>query len=191
MTRFRILTFAAFVLGLSTAEGALAQVPPFKLALELNARSTVAGDKEAAESVARRVAVHLTPLLEAQGFEVLRVHHARTAAKKGDYHVAVRVDIDARPIYHVRDALMYEDDHGRQVIVDHSASVEAWGSWRVYDAANGRLTDRGPVDPAWPEVQSGGAGSPELDDEESIARRIAEAASAAILPALAMTEAVR
>lgn len=181
----------AALAGLALAAPAWAQAPPLRLALELNARKTVRGDEVAAHSVARQVATHVTPQLEAQGWHVIRVFSARKAARSGRFHAAVQINVDARPQYHVHDAREYEDEAGRRVVLDYSRSVEAWGDWTTWDGDDGmRLLD-GEILPILPQLQSAGAGRPELDDEASIARLLAEAAGKSVADALTYARAAR
>jgi hypothetical protein len=171
------------------AATASAQTPPLRLALELVPRTTVKGNHEAAASVSRRVATHLTSQLESEGWQVTRVFSARKAARGGRFHAALRVAVDAKPIFHVTDARVYQDDDGRTLITDHSRSVETWGDWTAWDGMTGRILDDGRIEPLDPQVQTGGAGRPELDDEESMARLLADAADKAVSGALGSSRA--
>ena len=177
--------------GLLLALSAGAQAPPLKLALEINAKNTVKGEYDAAQSVARQVATHLTPQFENQGWKVVRVFSARKAAKKERCHAAIRLDIDAQRIYHLNDARIYEDKDGKTLVTDHSGSVEAWGNWVVWDGMQGDVITEGEIFPVTPTLQGAGAGRPELDDEASIARLVADAAGKSLLEALTYARATQ
>ena len=171
-----------------------AQAPPLKLALEVNARNTLRGEHDAAWSIARQVVTHLTPQLESQGWQVVRVFSARKAARRGkreQYHATVRLDIDAKAVYHLRDARIYEDERGRTLVTDHSKSTMAWGDWIVWDGMLGEVIGEGELLPVTPQLQGAGAGRPELDDESSIARLVAESAGKTVLENLAYARATQ
>lgn len=167
----------------------LAQVPPLRLALELNPARSVRGERDLAQSVARQVAAHLVPQLEAQGWQVTRVYSARKAAKGGRFHASLRLDIDAKRVFHVTDARVYEHGIEKSLITEHSSSVTTWGDWVAWDGMTGRVLADGDIDPIEPLVQTAGGGRPELDDEESMARLIADAAKNAVGDVLAASRA--
>jgi hypothetical protein len=121
----------------------------------------------------------------------VRVFSARKAAKKERCHAAIRLDIDAKRIYHLNDARIYEDERGKSLVTDHSASVEAWGDWIVWDGMEGDVITEGEIFPVMPRLQAAGAGRPELDDEASIARLIADAAGKSLLEALSYARATQ
>jgi hypothetical protein len=169
------------------AQVAAAQAPPLRLALEVNANRSVRGEHEAALSIARQVVTHLTPQLESQGWQVQRVFSARKAARRGKrerYHASVRIDVDAKLVYHLNDARIYEDDRGRDLVTDHSKSAQAWGEYVVWDGMEGEVIEEGEIAPVTPQLQGAGAGRPELDDESSIARLFADSVGKTVLEAL-------
>lgn len=182
-----VTALAALALALPAA----AQAPPLKLALEVNARDTVRGDHDAAQSIARQVTTHLIPRLEAQGWKVERVFSARKAAKRERCHAAVRIDLDAEHVYHVHDARVHEDDAGRTLVTEHSKSARTWGEWTLWDGMEQRIITEGEILPLEPQLQAAGAGRPDLDDEASIARLLADEVGKTLLDALSYARATQ
>lgn len=176
---------------LGLARPAAAQAPPLELALEINAKSGLRGQKDAPKSIARQVATHLIPRLEAQGWRVERVFSARKAARRERCHAAVRIDIDAEAVYHVHDARIYEDEDGKTLVTDYSKSARAWGDWIVWDGMERDVITEGQIFPVLPGLQAAGAGRPELDDEASIARLVADAMGKTLLDALSYARATQ
>ncbi len=164
-----------------------AQAPPLRVALEINAKNTLIGHRAAAESVTRQVAASLTSQLEAAGWQVTRVYSARKASRNGRFHAAARVDVDAKYVFHIRDAHEYENDHGRRVILDYTRSAEAWGDLVVRDGTDGRIVLDALVRPIEPALHSMGTGLSELDDEASIARLFADAVAGPLKRGLELT----
>jgi hypothetical protein len=183
-----IRLLGALALALLPACAALAQAPPPRLALDVNVASwSLRGRTETAESMARRVATHLTPLLEADGWQVIRVRRGHVAAKSGRYHAVVRLDVDARPLLLVENAHLYRRDHRNTVVADSSASAQTWGRFKVSDGLSGNVLLHGDLPIVTPQVRPEGASS-SLDDEEAVARVMADAALRAVTPGLDVTQ---
>jgi hypothetical protein len=179
---------AALALGLAPAASAQARL---KLALEIHPGRSLKGATASADSVTRRVVTQLVPLFEADGYDVVRVEDVSQAATSGRYHLAARVSVDARPVHHVRSAREYEGKGVDHVEVDYSESVEVWGRWEAWDAMTGKKLDGNRFEPIMARLMGGGSGSAELDDEESVARLLAQQAHDTLTAALAPAHALR
>ena len=163
------LTLAALttLLGLVLASSALAQQPARRLALDIDARRHGVGDKHVAASFARRVATHLVPMLEGYGYEVTRVHSGKKAIKSGDYHFALELTINAKPVWLVHDARQYD----KTVVHESEVGVSGWGEFEVYGYDGRDQFGGGKIGPIDSRVHDlGGMGRPEMDDEEAVAR---------------------
>lgn len=169
LSRAHRLTTAvlAVLLGLLLAAPAFAQAPPRRLALDLDWRRHGGGKKVEAQSFARRVATHLVPMLEGLGYEVTRVHSAKKAIKGGDYHFAVDLEIDAKPVWLVHEARQYD----KTVLHESERGVSGWGAWKLYGYQGREQFAHGKVGPIDSRVHDlPGGGRPEIDDEEAVAR---------------------
>lgn len=158
------------------AAPAAAQLEPVTVALEVNARSSMKGDPTTASSVSRRVTRHLVPLLEEMGYEVTRVRRARRAIREGNHALAVRIDVDAAPVYLVHDAHQYD----RSVVTDHEVGVDAWGDFQVWSGLTRRMESHGDIGPIHSQLHGVGAGRPVLDDEEATGRLFADLLATAL-----------
>lgn len=172
-----------------------AQLPRMKVALDLDPNRSHYSEKRSADSVERRVLAFLVPSLEAQGYEIVRVKDWRDAARSGRYEAVVRLEIDARPVVMVRSAWVMDKrdaptpqprptmDERKAVHVDESRSVEAWARWKAWDGRSRTEAGSGDI----PRLVAGVEGqgdSASLDDEENVARLLADELAQSILPAL-------
>jgi len=163
----RILsTVLTALLALALASTASAADAGKRLALDLESRSHGSGKKFAAQSFSRRVAVHLVPVLEGLGYEITRVHSAKKAIRSGDYAFAVRVDMDAKPMWLVHEARQFD----KTVVHDSDIGISAWADWQIYGHAKKKQFSGGKIGPIDSRVHELGGGRPEIDDEEAVAR---------------------
>jgi hypothetical protein len=125
---------------------------------------------DTAESLSRRIATHLVPRLQAMGYTVDRVRDAQKAIKSGLYHVAVGLDVHAKPFYVIHEAHRYD----KKVVADWSGGVESSGYFKVYGGPGGKLLAHGELEDIDSQVHEAGGGRPVVDDEESVARVYAE-----------------
>ncbi len=135
------------LLALALASTASAAGSGKRLALDLDSRSHGSGKKFVAQSFARRVAVHLVPVLEGLGYEVTRVYSAKKAIGSGDYAFAVRVDMDAKPMWLVHEARQFD----KTVVHDSDIGISAWADWQIYGFKKGKQFSGGKITPfdAW------------------------------------------
>lgn len=151
---------------LSLAASASAANRGNRLALDLDSRAHGSGKKDAAASFKRRVAVHLVPMLEGLGYEVTRVYSAKKAIRSGDYAFAIRVDIDAKPMWLVHDARQFNS----VVVHDSEVGISAWADWQAFGHKKEKQFMGGKIGPIDSRVHELGGGRPEIDDEEAVAR---------------------
>jgi hypothetical protein len=187
-----VLPLAAAIL---LPAAALAQLPRMKVALDLDANRSQYSDKVSADSVERRVLAFLVPAVEAQGFEVVRVQDWRDATRSGRYEAVVRLEVDARPVVLIRNAWVMDKDDAptpqprptmderKAVHTDESRSVEAWARWKAWDGRTRKESGSGDIPRLIARVEGQGDGA-SLDDEENVARLLADELSRSILPAL-------
>ncbi|MEM7247587.1 MAG: hypothetical protein AAF533_19780 [Acidobacteriota bacterium] len=158
-----ILVVLGLALGL--AGSAAAQSAGY-LALEIQAARHGKGKHRNAESMARHVRTHLTPLLESLGYQVDAVHDAKKAMRSGDYHFAVKLRVDARPVFLVHEARQYR----KRVVSDHDTGISTWAEFKVYGWRKREGFANGKVGPVDSRVHEFDGGRPYIDEEESVGR---------------------
>jgi len=123
------------------------------------------------ESVARRVVTHLVPQLEQQGYVVVRVRNAQDAIESKNYNASVRIHVEANEFVVAHDALRYDE----RVVAHTSTGVSVKGRYTVRGGQKHRLIGSGRIPVLESQVhESPAGGQPMVDDEEAVARLLAD-----------------
>ena len=192
--RLLALALPALVAFGALPRAAAAQVPPLKVAIDLTRENDRHSRPVDSESVARRVMTFLVPAMEAQGYEVVRVKDWENATDSGHYEAVVRLLVDAQPLVVVHDAYAFDNDDPRPVAdiprqkrqtlhYQESRSVEAWASWKAWDGKSGRRVAHARIPPLQADLQGSGS-SATLDDEENVARILADEIAKSLVPVI-------
>ena len=143
------------------------------------------------ESVSRRIQANLEPMLENLGYAIERVTDGRKAMSDGrdapDFSASLRLDVEAKPVYLVHEALRYD----REEIRDAEVGVAAWGRYEFW-WRDGDLISKthGVIGPFESQVTQGPGGRATIDDEESVARVFAGEVARAVDESLRGVESV-
>lgn len=123
------------------------------------------------ESLTRRMLVHLVPQLQERGYTVVRVTDAEKAINGGNFNAAARVHVDARNVYVVSDAAEFD----KAVVANTAVGVSVYTKFHVWGGSKGRKVGHGEI-PRWQSAvhDSPSGGAPVVDDEEAVARLLAD-----------------